>query len=247
MPVEDTTDIDLGTDEKTFDELDRAAAKAIKTLEKRNKKLNKSISAAVKAGREQKRLDDRGGIYNTKNNDDSVLPSSNAPRDIATNLSKQDEKIEKKLKKIQDKIKKDELKQFGKSDSILSKILGERGASDLIAMGKNPKSFMFGIMKALPILGGVLAAKDIAEFIIDEIAKIDRFFKMFIDEVDNRIDAFRSLQLQSEIQAGITQRIITTASGGTDPRYSYNTFEMFNSNQAELEEKFQMTNKSGVD
>ena len=40
MPVEGIADIDLGTSEKTFDELDRAAAKAIKTLEKRNKEIS---------------------------------------------------------------------------------------------------------------------------------------------------------------------------------------------------------------
>ena len=243
MPVEEIANIDLGTDEKTFDELDKAAAKAIKTLEKRNKELTKSISNASKAEREQKRLDERGGIFA---DEEGVLPSGGAPKDIAR-LSKEDQKIEKRLKKLEEKVRKDEVKQFGDKETILDRILGKRAAGDIISMGKNPKAFMFGIMKALPILGGVLAAKDIAEFIVDEIAKIDRFFKAFIDEVDNRIDAFRSLQIQADIQAGLVQRIITTASGSTEPRYSYNTFEQFNTNQAELEEKFQMTNNSGVE
>ena len=39
MPVEKFTDIDLGTDERTFEQLDSAAAKAEKSLEKRNKEL----------------------------------------------------------------------------------------------------------------------------------------------------------------------------------------------------------------
>lgn len=243
MPVEDIADIDLGTDEKTFDELDRAAANAIKTLEKRNKELNKSITNASKAEREQKRLDEREGIFATNQ---GVFPSSGAPKDIAK-LSKEDQKIQKRLKKLEAKIKKDEVKQLGDKETILDKILGKTQANNLMSMARNPKNFMFGIMKALPILGGILAAKEIAEFIVDEIAKIDRFFKAFIDVVDNRIDAFRSLQEQADVQAGLTQRILTTASGSTEPRYSYNTFEQFNTNQAELEEKFQMTNNSGVE
>ena len=243
MPVEESADINLGADEKTFDQLDRAAAKSIKTLEKRNREITKSISNASKAEREQKRIDERGGIFGER---EGVMPSGNAPRDLAK-LSKDDQKIEKKLKKLKEKIRKDEVKQIGSKETILDKILGKKTAGDIISMGKNPKSFVFGIMKALPILGGVLAAKDIAEFIVDEIAKIDRFFKAFIDEVDNRIDMFRSLQEQANIQAGLTQRIITTSSGTTDPRYSYNTFEQFNNNQTALEEKFQMTNISGVD
>lgn len=162
-------------------------------------------------------------------------------------LTQQDKTIEKRMKKLEKKIKADEAKQLGDKETILDKILGKTTAGNIMSMGKNPKNFIFGIAKTLPWLGGIFAAKDIAEFIVDEIAKIDRFLKVFIDEVDKRVDAFRSLQVQAEVQAGLTQRIITTASGSTEPRYSYNTFEQFNSNQAELEQKFQMTNNSGVD
>jgi len=151
------------------------------------------------------------------------------------------------MRKLEEKVRKDEVRQFGDKETILDKILGKRAASNIISMGKNPKSFVFGIMKALPILGGVLAAKDIADFIIDEIVKLDKFLKAFIDEIDKRVDAFRTLQEQAEVQAGLTQRIITTASGSTEPRYAYNTFEEFNNNQISLEEKFQMTNNSGVE
>jgi len=51
LPVEDFTDIDLGTDEKTFDQLDKSAAKAQKSLEKRNRELlktQKNLDAAQK-------------------------------------------------------------------------------------------------------------------------------------------------------------------------------------------------------
>lgn len=239
MPVEDFTDIDLGTDEKTFDQLDKSAAKAQKSLEKRNRELQKTQKSLENAAKVR---EEAGGAFPQAD----VPIGAGAPKDIAI-LSKQDAKIEKKLRKLEEKIKTDEAKQLGDKETILDKILGKTQASNLMSMAKNPKNFMFGIMKALPILGGVLAAKDIADFIIDEIVKLDKFLKVFIDEIDKRVDAFRTLQEQAEVQAGLTQRIITTASGGTDPRYSYNTFEEFNTNQAELEERFQMTNNSGVE
>ena len=239
MPVEDFTDIDLGTDEKTFDQLDKSAAKAQKSLEKRNKELQKTQKSLDNAAKVREEAE---GAFPQAD----VPIGSGAPKDIAI-LSKQDKKIEKRLKKLQEKIKKDEAKQLGDKETILDKILGKTTARNLLSMGKNPKSFMFGIMKALPILGGVLAAKDIADFIVDEIVKLDKFLKVFIDEIDKRVDAFRTLQEQAGVQAGLIQRIITTASGGVDPRYTYNSFEQFNNNQAALEERFQMTNNSGVE
>lgn len=242
MPVEDFTDIDLGTDEKTFDQLDKSAAKAQKSLEKRNRELQKTQKNLDAA---QKTEDAGLGIFSGA----KPLPGKGPASDIQLPepLSKLDKKIEKKLKKLREKIQKDEARQLGNKETILDKILGRTSARNLLSLGKNPKSFISGIMKALPILGGILAAKDIADFIVDEIVKLDKFLKVFIDEIDNRVDAFRTLQEQAGVQAGLIQRIITTASGGVDPRYSYNTFEQFNNNQAALEEKFQMTNNSGVE
>lgn len=239
MPVEDFTDIDLGTDEKTFDQLDRSAAKAQKSLEKRNKELQKTQKSLDKAAKVR---EEAGGAFPQAD----VPIGAGAPKDIAK-LSKQDTKIEKKLRKLEEKIRKDEVKQLGNKETILDRILGKTQASNIMSMARSPKNFMFGIMKALPILGGVLAAKDIADFIIDEIVKLDKFLKVFIDEVDKRLDPFRTLLEQAFILSGLSQRIITTASGGTEPRYAYNTFQEFNTNQAELEEKFQLTNNSGAE
>ena len=117
----------------------------------------------------------------------------------------------------------------------------------LLRKPPNPIGFLTGVAKALPILGGILAAAEIATFIVDELVKLDKFFKAFIDVVDNRIDAFRTLQEQANIQAGLTQRIITTSSGSVEPRYSYNTFDEFNNNRSEHEVKLQMTNNSGAE
>jgi len=239
LPVEEFTDIDLGTDERTFEQLDRAAAKAEKSLEKRNKQLQKTQKSLDKAAEVREKAE---GAFPQAD----VPIGAGAPKDIAI-LSKQDEKFEKKIRKLEEKIRKDQVKQLGNKETILDKILGKNAARNIISMGKSPKNFTLGIMKALPILGGVLAAKEIADFIIDEIVKLDKFLKAFIDEIDKRVDAFRTLQEQAEVQAGLTQRIITTAAGSTEPRYAYNTFEEFNTNRAELEERFQLTNNSGAE
>ena len=180
MPVEKTTDIDLGADEKTFDDLDKSAQKAIKALEQRDKELKKSIKTAESAEREQKSLESRGGIFQNLESNTS-LPSGKAPRDLAA-LSKEDEKFEKNIRKIQEKIKKDEIAQFGNKSSFLEGILGKQTAQNIFNMGKNPIAFLTNIAKAIPFLGGVFAAKEIADFIVEELAKIDAFLKRFVDE-----------------------------------------------------------------
>lgn len=245
MPVEDFTDINLGIDEKTFDEIDRAAAKAEVSLKKRNRALKATIATGIKAEKEQKRLTGRGGIFTTEK-EVRVPKGAGPPRDIAQ-LTKQDKKIEKKLDKLKSKLELNSVNQASAKNSLLAKTLGETTANNIFSIGKNPIGFIAKNLKFIPLLGGVLVAKEIADFIIDEIIKIDKFLKVFIDEIDKRVDAFRTLQEQAEVQAGLTQRIITTQAGSVEPRYSYNTFEEFNKNQAELEEQFQMTNNSGVE
>ena len=239
-----TADIDLGADEKTFDQLDRSAKKAIKALEQRDRELKKSISTAQQAEREQKRLESRGGIFQNQESD-KPLPSGKAPRDL-TALSKEDERFEKNIRKLQEKIKKDEVAQFGNKSSFLEGILGKQTAQNIFNMGKNPIAFLTNAAKAIPWLGGVFAAKEIADFIVEELAKIDAFLKRFVDEAERRTDLVRSRIEQANISAGLTQKIITTASGGADPRSSYNTFQIFNDNQAELEGNFGLSNNSGV-
>lgn len=230
MPVKEVMNIDLGTTTANLDKLDKMSAKAAKQLEKQRKALEKA----------QQQQEKGGGIFGSE-----ILPSGSAPSDLQP-LSKRDQKIQKKLRKLEEKIRKDEAKQLG-NKSFLAEIFGRLESNNIFSFGKNPAAFLTNVLKAVPILGGVLAAKEIAEFIVDEISKIDRFLKVFIDVVDQRMDRFRSLQDQAEIQAGLQQRIITTSFGTTEPRYAYNTFEEFNNNRRALEEEFQMTNNTGVE
>lgn len=244
MPVEKTADINLGIDEKTLDKIDRDAAKSIRTLEKRDRELKKSIRDAEKAEREQKKLESRGGIFASREGE-TPLPSGNAPRDLRQ-LSKEDEKFKKEIKKIEEKIHKDFVNNFGKKPSILEDMFGKNTARTVMNMGTNPVGFFTGIAKAIPFLGGVFAASEIATFIVDELAKIDALLKKFVDEAERRTDLFRSRMEQAQIFAGLEQKIITTSSGGAEPRMSYNTFHIFNTNQAELEGNFAISNNSGV-
>ena len=102
-------------------------------------------------------------------------------------------------------------------------------------------------MKGLPILGGVFAAKEIADFVIGELIKLDEFFKAFIDTIDERTNKFRELEDQARIQAGLEQIIITTADGSVDAKEAYNTFNIFERNQILIEEKYEIQNTSGVE
>ncbi len=232
LPIDEVLDVSLESDTTNLDKLDRQSKKAVKSLEKQRKALEKA----------QKQQEIGGGIFQG-----GKLPTGGGgPKDIAR-LSKQDEKIQKKLRKIDEDIRKDQVKQLGKKSSFLEGILGKKAASNIFAMGKNPKGFFFGIAKALPFLGGVFAAKEIADFIIDELIKLDKFLKAFIDNAEDRENRTRTLEQQARLQAGLDQQIITTASGTVDPREAYNTFERFNQNQGEIETKYQLQNNSGVE
>ena len=230
MPVEEIFDLDLEADTTNLDQLDRLAAKATVSLEKKRK----ALEAA------QRKLKEGGGAFGGPN-----TPSvGGAPQDLRP-LSKQDKKTQKKLGRIEEKIRKDEVKQFGDKKGFLSDILGSKSAKNIFSMGKNPLGFLTGAMKSLPILGGILAAKEIAEFVIQELVKLDAFFKAFIDAIDERTNKFRDLETQARIQAGLQQDIITTSYGTVDAKESFNTFNIFETNQIEVEEKYALQNTSG--
>ena len=113
-------------------------------------------------------------------------------------------------------------------------------------MGKNPVAFATNVLKSIPFIGGVIAFADFAKIIIDEVVKLDAFFKAFVDKIDDRVNQLRDKVQEANIRAGNTQLITTTAAGGTEPRESYNTFTEFNDNQMRLEVDFAVRDTSGV-
>lgn len=231
MPVDEVFDLDLESDTTNLDKLDRLAAKAAVSLEKKRK----ALEAA------QAKLKEGSGAFAGPN----VPSGGGAPTDLQP-LSKRDQKIQKRIEKLQEKIRKDEVKQFGKKGGFLQDLLGPKGAKEVFDFGRNPFGKIQAIMKVIPILGGVITAAGAAGFIWQELVRIDEFFKKFIDAIDERTNKFRDLETQARIQAGLQQDIITTADGSVDARESYNTFNIFERNQIEIEEKYTLQDTTGV-
>ena len=127
----------------------------------------------------------------------------------------------------------------------LEKVFGKQTFGNIFRFGKNPVGFITGsVTKLIPFIGtALLLTGVIAAFV----SKVDAFQKAFVDNVDARIDAFRSKEQQVNIQAGLTQLIITSASGSAEPRDAYNTFSEFNTNQSRIEADFRLRDTTGVD
>lgn len=127
----------------------------------------------------------------------------------------------------------------------LRKIFGRQTFSNLLSFGSNPLSFMTGtVTRLIPFIGtALLVTGVIAAFV----QKVDDFQKEFTNNVDNRINLFRSKETQALVQAGLTQLIITTSAGSAEPRDAYNTFAQFNENQSRIESDFRIRDTAGVD
>lgn len=161
-----------------------------------------------------------------------------------TQFEKQDLKFEKQLAKLQKQLEFESISKKGK-EGIGQKLFGKFGFQNLLGIASNPQGFLqVGVTRLLPFIGTALL---VTGAIAAVLRKIDDFQKAFVDNVDDRINLFRSKQQQVDIQGGITQLIITSASGSVEPRDAYNTFEQFNNNQAQLESNFKLHDTSGVD
>ena len=114
----------------------------------------------------------------------------------------------------------------------------------MFSIGKNPLGF---VQNSLIGAAGIGFVTQVTDTVIKEIQRLDRFFKVFVDRVDTRVDQLRAKQQQAEVAAGLTQVIITTESGNVEARDSYNTFNEFNSNHGKLEEDYAIRNTSGYD
>lgn len=127
----------------------------------------------------------------------------------------------------------------------LRKIFGRQTFSNLVGIGTNPLGFVQGtVTKLIPFIGTALAATGVIAALIKS---VDDFQKKFVDNVDGRIELFRSKETQAQIQAGLQQVIITSSSGSAEPRDAYNTFAVFNENQSRIEADFRIRDTAGVD
>jgi len=223
LPVDDFLDLSGDISLSDLRKLDREAAKAEKRLNKLKKK--GGIFAGTTAG---------------------TTTADKAPITITptAKLSKQDRKIEKRLERLSKKVNKDVVKNFGKDkEGAVRKLFGDDVGKTLFNIGKNPVSFL---KNSIIGIAGVGFALEIAKVVIQEIQRIDKFFKVFIDRIDDRNDQLRNKELQARVRAGQQQIIITSAAGNVDARESYNTFEQFNNNRAQLEADFAIRDTSGI-
>jgi len=159
-------------------------------------------------------------------------------------LSAQDVQIEKRFEKLKKKLEFDLISGKGKN-SLKQKLFGKSTFKNLIGIGSNPQGFLLGgVTKLIPFIGTALVITGVFAALIK---RVDDFQKKFVDNVDARIDLFRSKETQAQIQAGLQQLIITSVAGSAEPRDAYNTFQVFNTDQSRIEADFRLRDTTGVD
>lgn len=132
-----------------------------------------------------------------------------------------------------------------KKEEGLRGIFGKKTFDNILNVGTNPLGFVKGhVLSLLPIIGTALAATGIFAALIK---KVNDFQAEFVNNVDNRINVFRSKENQAQIQAGLTQLIITTEAGSAEPRDAYNSFSREAEFDGDREARFQIKNISGND
>jgi len=228
LPFSDVLDLNDDLTLSDLEKLDRQAAKTEKNLEKIKKKAGPVLP--------------KGRILPTTGSGPLSNLSVGTTDKEAQKLEK---KITKRIERLTKKVDKDVVKNFGKDkQSIAKQIFGDDVGSKLFSIGKNPLGFFQNTIIGLTGAGFVL---QIADAVFKEIQRIDKFFKVFIDRIDDRVDQLRNKEIQAKIAAGQTQEIITTEAGTTEARDAYNTFNEFNNNRGKLEEDFAIRNTSGFD
>lgn len=233
MPVDGKIDAGLNDAGIDLDELDKKATKALRDLQKEQKAVGAAIREAAKSKRERDRLSGRGGIFG-QGGGQSVPTGSGAPVDIAKNKQTIDEIIDKKV-------------QVGFREAFADQAGGFRGARNIFSMAKNPKAFVGNVARSIPFIGGLVAVAEFGQAILSELEKLSRFFNKFIDNrIDTRENQLRERVESAHISAGDIQEILTTQAGGSSPRESYNTFNLFNEDRAKLEADYAVRTKSGV-
>jgi hypothetical protein len=127
---------------------------------------------------------------------------------------------------------------IGGGAQIASKVLA---GSSLGALGA--AAGIVGIMAAV----GIEATKIVLKEITKKGSVADKTFR---NVISTRYEALRTRELQQRHLVGFgagSQLITTTNAGTTSPRNAYNTYEVFNRDQAEIEEKFRIRNGSGYE
>ena len=142
---------------------------------------------------------------------------------------------------------------------------GPSSAAGAAALVRNPigggaqiasKVFAGSSLGALGAAAGIVAIMaavgiEATKIVLKEITKKGSIAdKTFRNVISTRYEALRTRELQQRHLVGFgagSQLITTTNAGTTSPRNAYNTYEVFNRDQAEIEEKFRIRNGSGYE
>lgn len=168
------------------------------------------------------------------------------PKQQLSNIfQEQDDKIEKRLKKLNEKLELDTLNKKGK-DGLLKKIFGDKAsASNIVQMGLNPQGFLGGILtKGVPGFGIAVAATAI---IVSILKRFDNLEKRFTDQINTKLRGDRNNESIARIQAGLEQEITTVSPGIYDPRDSFNTMNVFNTDRLRTETDYAIRSTQGVE
>jgi len=96
------------------------------------------------------------------------------------------------------------------------------------SMVKNPIGFFqVFFLRVLPILGGILTAKEIVQFIFDELTARGRIFDLTFRRVINEeFIKLRARELRQQVRVGERQVIFVSEAGSTHPLEVVNTLEL---------------------
>jgi hypothetical protein len=138
----------------------------------------------------------------------------------------------------------------GTIEKLLGKALGgPQKAQQAFGMLKNPLQLAkFLGPVAAPLIAALVAVEVTKKIIKELVRKGSVFDRTFKNVVDNRVEVLRTREQQQRYLVGFgdtAQLITTTSAGTTSPRDAYNTYEQFNNNNVELEEKFAIRDNSG--
>lgn len=126
-------------------------------------------------------------------------------------------------------------------------VFNQNNTNKALNFATNPTQFVQNLLLGTSALAGVGFILQVTEQVLQQIQRVDRFFKQFVDLVDTRVDQLQRKETRAQIKAGQTQFIISTVAGSTNPRDAYNSFEQFNNNRAQLEADFAIRNTSGYE
>ena len=264
MGYEDFFNVDVGVSEADLDKLDadfrkaeQRIAKATKEKQKLIKEIDK-IQNKVETQHQKRQQWFYNFMYKIENKQRrereklerrQVKQREKEERKKQKEIERQERKYARLRKQIQNKwIRTGFGENLDDRTGFQKLFAGAISVSPTKALGffHSPLRTLQSLLHLVPILGGVLAAKEIAEFIWRELVRLDKFFKEFIDRAETRRNELRDRFLDAQIAAGLSQHIVTTRSGSIDPRDAYNTYEEYHTDRMALENRFKVRDVSGV-